>query len=295
MLNFYDFVKEHPVEIRQFSCKDLLFLINECPPDFVKGEDWSEHNIFIYVTNGRHDLYSRERTWHLDTGSTVFVKKGALGLERVDEDTFCALMFYVPDEYIRSFIRENNAVLSPVDPSIISNDKILPVQSTAIMTAFYESVLPYFSLTTQPPEKLIELKFRELLLNIISNRDNKELTAFFYRLALTNADDLKEIMESNCLYSLQLHEYARLCHRSLSSFKRDFHAAYGIAPGRWLLEKRLEAAARLLLCSEKPVLDVAMESGFKNITHFDRVFKQHYASSPLQFRKRHVPVQASIA
>lgn len=295
MLNFYDFVKTHPVEIRQFSCKDLLFLINECPPNFIKGEDWTEHNVFLYVTSGRHDLYSRERTWNLDTGSTVFVKKGALGIKKVDEDSFCALMFYVPDEYIRTFIRENNAVLPPVDLSIISNDKILPVQTTAIMTAFYESVLPYFSLTTQPPENLIELKFRELLLNIISNQDNKELTAFFYRLALTNADDLKEIMECNCLYNLQLHEYARLCHRSLSSFKRDFHAAYGMAPGRWLLEKRLEAAARLLVCSENPVIDVALESGFKNITHFDRVFKQHYNTSPLRYRKHHVPVHASIA
>jgi len=295
MLNFYDFVREHPVEIRQFSCKDLLFLINECPPDFIKGEDWTEHNIFLYITTGRHNLYSRERTWHLDTGSTIFVKKGALGIERVDKESFCALMFYVPDEYIRSFIRENNAVLPPVDLSIISNDKILPIQTTTIMTAFYESVLPYFSLTTQPPENLIELKFRELLLNIISNKDNKELTAFFYRLALTNRDDLKEIMECNCLYNLQLHEYARLCHRSLSSFKRDFHAAYGMAPGRWLLEKRLEAAARSLVCTENPVMDVAIESGFKNITHFDRVFKQHYNTSPLQYRKHHIPVHASIA
>jgi AraC-like DNA-binding protein len=295
MLNFYDFVKEHPVEIRQFSCKDLLFLINECPPDFTKAEDWAQHNVFLYVTTGRHNLSSRERTWHLDTGSTVFVKKGALGIERMDEQSFCALMFYVPDEYIRSFIRENKAVLPPVDLSIISSDKILTVHTTTVMTAFYESVLPYFSLTTKPPEKLIELKFGELLLNIISNRDNRELTAYFYRLALTDVDDLKDIMESNCLYNLQLHEYARLCHRSLSSFKRDFNTAYGMAPGRWLLEKRLEAATRLLVSSEKPVMDVAIESGFKNISHFDRVFKQHYNASPLQYRKLHLPVHASVA
>ena len=68
-----------------------------------------------------------------------------------------------------------------------------------------------------------------------------------------------------------------------------------MAPGRWLLEKRLEAAARLLVCSENQVMDVATESGFKNITHFDRVFKQHYNTSPLQYRKQHVAVHASIA
>ena len=295
MLNYYDFVKANPGEFRQFSCKDLLFLIIDCPIDFNKSEDWSEHNAFLYVISGRHNLYSRERIWYLNTGSTVFVKKGGLGIEKVDDDIFCALMFYVPDEYIRSFMRENIDLLPSVDLSLISNDKLLPVQNTAMMTAFYESVLPYFSLSSKPPENLVELKFRELLLNIISNKENKELTAFFYRLSLTNTDDLKEIMETNCLYNLQLYEYARLCHRSLSSFKRDFNLAYGIAPGRWLLQKRLDASAHLLICSEKSIMDVAIESGFKNISHFDRVFKQHYKVSPLQYRKQSVLIPVSVA
>ena len=125
MLNYYDFVRAHPGEFRQFSCKDLLFLIIDCPIDFTKGEDWSQHNAFLYVITGRHNLYSRERIWNLNTGSTVFVKKGGSGIEKVDEDIFCALMFYVPDEYIRSFMRENIDLLPSVDLSLISNDKII--------------------------------------------------------------------------------------------------------------------------------------------------------------------------
>ena len=286
MLNFYDYIKAHPGEIRQFSCRDLLFLINECPPDFIKEEDWAQHNAFLYVTNGRHNLYSRERSWHLQTGSTVFIKKGGLGIERVDKDAFCALMFYVPDDYIRTFIRENAAMIPPPDLSILSTDNVLPIQTTAVMTAFYQSVLTYFSSGIQPTESLLELKVRELLLNIIITKNNPELIGYFYKLAFTNEDDLRQIMEANCLYNLHLHEYARLCHRSLSSFKRDFFAAYNTVPGRWLLEKRLDAAARLLLRSQKTVLDVALESGFKNMAHFDRVFKQHFGESPLQYRKR---------
>lgn len=293
MLNFYDFIKEHPTEIKQFTCKDLLFLINECSPDFKKVEDWAEHNVFLYVTTGKHYLYSRERVWFLDKGSTVFVKKGGLGIEKAEEDFFCALMFYVPDDYIRSFIRENKAIIPPVDLSLVSNDKILPVQTTAVMGAFYESVLPYFSQTIQLPEDLVELKFRELLLHIITNRENRELAAYFCRLAMSDRDDLQEIMESNCLFNMQLNEYARLCHRSLSSFKRDFYAAFGMAPGRWILEKRLDTAARHLVQTDKAVVDVALESGFKNIAHFNRVFKQHFRISPLQYRKQHTTVNAS--
>ena len=286
MLNFYDHVRAHPEQLKQFSCKDLLFLINECPPEFKKGEEWAEHNVFIYVMTGRHKLHSREHTWYLKTGSTMFVKKGGLGIERVDDDSFCALMFYVPDKYICSFVRENITLFPPVDLSLLSAQKVLPVHTTEVMEAFYQSVLAYFSLTTQPPENLVELKFRELLLHIITNKENRELTAYFYRLAMAGMDDLQEIMETNCLYNLQLQEYARLCHRSLSTFKRDFQARFGNSPGRWLLEKRLGAAAKLLKQSGMQVMDIAQESGFENIAHFDKVFKKQFGQSPLQYRKQ---------
>lgn len=285
MLNFYEHVKANPELLRQFSCRNVLFLINECPPEFKKGEMWAEHNAFVYVISGRHNLYSHDRVWLLQTGSTAFVKKGSVGVERVDDDMYCALMFYVPDEYIRSFTKENAALFPPVDLSLVSEEKVLPVQTSAVMEAFYQSVLPYFSMSEQPPENLIELKFKELLINIISIRNNAELTSYFYKLSMSAAVDLKEVMENNCLFNLQLHEYARLCHRSLSTFKRDFYTLYGTPPGRWLLNKRLEAATVFLKNSDKPVSDV-VECGFKNLPHFSKVFKQRFGLSPLQYRKQ---------
>src|SRR5688572_19383000 len=107
MVNYYDYVKNHPEEYKQFSCKDLLFLLCECPPDFIKSEDWSEHNCFLYVMSGEHIMHSRQRSWRLTEGNTVFLKKGGCGIEKVDQTTFCSLMFYVPDSYIHSFTREN--------------------------------------------------------------------------------------------------------------------------------------------------------------------------------------------
>jgi AraC-like DNA-binding protein len=86
---------------------------------------------------------------------------------------------------------------------------------------------------------------------------------------------------------MQLHEYARLCHRSLSSYKRDFYNTFRISPGRWLLEKRLTRATHLLSHSDKPIHDVMCESGFNNIAHFDRAFKKQFGLPPLQYRKQH--------
>src|SRR5688572_11784165 len=245
MFNYYEYVKEHPEEYKQFSCKELLFLICECPPDFKKSEDWAEYNCFIYILSGKVIVHSRDRSWNLNQGETIFLKKGGCAVEKTEHDTFCSLMFYVPDTYLRSFTRENAAQFSVVDLSTNSRNLVLPVETNAVMTAFYDSVVSYFISGAYPPEELLELKFRELLLNTIINPANQELKAYLYKLSIIGKDDLRDVMERNYRYDLQLNEFARLCHRSLSSFKRDFYSAYGTPPGRWLLERRLEAAHHL--------------------------------------------------
>ena len=90
------------------------------------------------------------------------------------------------------------------------------------MIAFYESIVTYFSSGTKPSEHLLELKFKELLINIVTSEINQPLTEYFCKLAKSGMDDLHEVMENNCYFNLHLDEYARLCHRSLSTYKRDF-------------------------------------------------------------------------
>ena len=285
MTNFYDYVRSHPQQLRQFCYKEILFLNLDCPPEFVKGENWNNHNIFVHVLTGGKKMSSRERSWILDEGQTVFVKKGGITVERVGYEPFCVLMFFVPDDYLKVFVREHVKQLASDSP-IHSNDKVLLVDSDPAMMGFYQSILSYFSSANQPAENLLELKFQELLLNIVSNEKNHQLTNYLCRLAQTTHDDLQVIMESNCFYNMQLHEYARLCHRSLSSFKRDFYNAFAAPPGRWLLEKRLSRAAYLLSHSDSSMMDVICESGFKNITHFSRAFKNQYGLSPVHYRKQ---------
>jgi AraC-like DNA-binding protein len=286
MTNFYDYVRSHPEQLRQFCCKEILFLNLDCPPDFVKGENWNNHNIFMHVLTGGKRMSSRERSWTLDAGETVFVKKGGVTVERLSQEPFCVLMFFVPDDYLKSFIRENGKLNRLASPLSLSNDRLLMIHSSPVMLAFYQSILSYFSTDTRPPENLLELKFKELLLNIITNDKNNELTDYLYRLAQTDCDDLQWIMENNCFYNMQLDEYARLCYRSLSSYKRDFLTIFGIPPGRWLLEKRLNHATHLLSHSGNSIADIVHESGFNNISHFNRAFKKQYGMAPLQYRKQ---------
>jgi AraC-like DNA-binding protein len=130
----------------------------------------------------------------------------------------------------------------------------------------------------------VEIKFKELLFNIILNQKHQKLSQFFTSLNQTSQTSLDDVMMKNFQHDLQLEEFARLCGRSLSAFKRDFEKVYHQTPGKWLNDKRLEYASALLLSSDLNVNEICYESGFTNSSHFNKVFKDKYQVPPKQFR-----------
>ncbi|HEX8277871.1 MAG TPA: AraC family transcriptional regulator [Segetibacter sp.] len=101
---------------------------------------------------------------------------------------------------------------------------------------------------------------------------------------MPKADHLQEVMEENYHYNLSLPDFAKLCNRSLSSFKRDFYAVYKTNPGHWLLSKKLDHSHHLLTTTDKTVNEISVESGFENSTHFSKAFKKRFGLSPLHYR-----------
>jgi AraC-like DNA-binding protein len=145
----------------------------------------------------------------------------------------------------------------------------------------FTSMYAYFAKTHQPDDALLELKFRELILTLAENPLNADLHAYFSSLLKEpQSAHLQQIMDDNFCFNLSLDEYATLCNRSLSAFKRDFQKLFHTTPGKWLMEKRLHHAHRLLMHQNKTVSEAAFESGFQNSSHFTRSFKQRFGVLP---------------
>ena len=161
------------------------------------------------------------------------------------------------------------------------------------MTAYFDSLIPYFYSETKPSEDLLELKFRELLLNILDNPENDDLKNYLLHLLSPQHDSFQQVMEANCLYNLSLPDYAKMLNLSLSSFKRHFTSVYKSTPGHWLQEQKLNHAYKLLVSTDKPITDISFESGFENSTHFSHLFKKRFGLSPLKYRKQNEIPQVS--
>ena len=57
-----------------------------------------------------------------------------------------------------------------------------------------------------------------------------------------------------------MEDYANLCNRSLSAFKRDFKVEFGKSPLQWLIEERLKYAKIRLLSIEESITELALYS-----------------------------------
>lgn len=283
MVNYIELLKNNPQYFKQFSCKNLLFLNYDCPVKENKLAKWSEYHYIYYVLTGKKTLHTSKGSVTLTSGSVAFVKKGACIVEQFFREPFCVVVFIIPDSFIVSFLNE---YLPGEKTSGISDQMIIPIQKDERMDSFYQSIIPYFASQEDVPEAILELRFKELMLHLLHNQGNEELKNYFLHLRQQERSSISEIMEANYAYNLTIEAYARMTNRSVSSFKRDFQSIYKTTPGRWLMEKKLEHSKRLLLESDKPIADVAFESGFENSAHFSRLFKLKCKVTPMQYRKK---------
>ena len=283
MLNLYESVRSNP-SFNKLEIGDLLFAEYTCPVDEARLGQWSHSDYLVHVLSGRKTWHTSDGAWALEAGDTVFFRKGAAVIEQYFDVEFCLLLFFIPDSLVRSTVREfadrwtgNPAAEPPLQAAArVNNDTAL--------TAFFESMRTYFAGREKPSEPLLRLKVKELILSILTGRSNRALAAYFQSLAHRDAPAVAEIMEANFRFHLSLDEYAALCHRSLSSFKRDFRTHFHETPGRWLLRRRLDYAAALLQATTARITEIMLESGFEDVAHFSRVFKHRFRVSPSAYR-----------
>lgn len=80
-------------------------------------------------------------------------------------------------------------------------------------------------------------------------------------------------------------ELAGLCHFSEYHFMRFFKRHMNMTCIEYLNQYRLEMASRQLAETELSITNIALESGFNNISYFNRVFKKKFGITPKEYRQ----------
>lgn len=81
-------------------------------------------------------------------------------------------------------------------------------------------------------------------------------------------------------------EAAAFVNLSPSRLRHLFTLVIGVSPGQYLRTLRLEKARDLLESTWLSVLQIALQVGLQDRSHFEREFKRFYGLTPAQYRTR---------
>ncbi|HEX5169882.1 MAG TPA: AraC family transcriptional regulator [Cyclobacteriaceae bacterium] len=290
MIDLYDALKNFPALSRQLNCKGMLFTQYDCPQTTHKEGFFVERSFIIYVIRGRRIFHKDMKTWDIKEGVCAFVKSGTHTAERLGNDEWCVMAFFVPVDFLKSLMAENRGRFPAINSTSVVSDHVILLDVDEFSKSFFFSMLPYFSQSPPPPENLVELKFKELILSLLSNENNRHFLSYLNTLSDDNRQSIEEIMNNNYRFNLTLDQYARLASKSVPTFKREFKRLFNDTPAKWVTKRRLALATELLERSSLRVGEIAQECGFENQTHFSRLFKEKVGESPLQFRMQRYSV-----
>ncbi len=94
-----------------------------------------------------------------------------------------------------------------------------------------------------------------------------------------------EHIENHITEKLDLYAIAKAAQFSQYHLHRSFSQTTGLTIHDYLRRRQLTEAAKLLLSSGKPIIDIALLSGYESQQAFTRIFKALYKYTPNAFRR----------
>jgi len=128
------------------------------------------------------------------------------------------------------------------------------------------------------------------ILEIISHTKQKEFINSKYHPLSFDEDEMNRLNNifhytlTNFQNDITLDEISKIAHLSPKSFCRYFKSNTRKTYKSFLLEVRISHACNLLLQQDKTIYEVCYESGFNNLSNFNRYFKKIMNRTPMEYR-----------
>jgi AraC-like DNA-binding protein len=151
----------------------------------------------------------------------------------------------------------------------------------------YEKEAYYKEYQSLNNEIKTHLKFENqgILLQLISRFLSS--TTFQFNYAQTTPSKILDTMSYVQLHldkNLTVTQLAKRVNQSQDYFSKQFLIHTGQRPLNYIHEKKIERAQYLIATTDKTFLEIAMDTGFSNLPHFSKIFKQIVSLTPGEYR-----------
>ena len=149
------------------------------------------------------------------------------------------------------------------------------------LKAFFALALPQEHPFWQAEEKpyMPPLRFLDEHVRLLLTRDPEN------RQVVEKLKTVLQYIREHYQQPVTVGELAELCHFSEYYFMRFFKQYMNTTCIEYMNQYRMEIAAGKLLSGVESVTDIALDTGFHNISYFNRVFKKKFGMTPKEYRK----------
>ncbi len=136
------------------------------------------------------------------------------------------------------------------------------------------------------------LKLLEILYELSLDEDYKVLSSSSFANVSATSDSrrvqkVEDYIAKNYNTEIRLQALADLVGMTPTAFSRFFKLRTGRTISDYIIDLRLGYASRMLADSTMSIVEICYESGFNNVSNFNRIFKKKKGCSPKMFRENY--------
>lgn len=245
-------------------------------------EQFIPEHLFMYLLSGSMLIHDGSKEYDVQPGDYGFARRNHLAKyikKAPPNGKFKTVTVLFEQEFLRNFAQEYAYTMDKT----ITTGAIIPLHANPLFEHYIQSVTPYLDLTGPEKDNFLFLKKKEIILLLL--KTDPALKNILFDFSDPDKIDLEFFMNKNFRFNVSLERFSYLTGRSLTTFKRDFEKVFNSAPGRWLLERRLQEAHFLIEKKGEKPSDVYLEVGFEDLSHFSFAFKKMYGVAPTKLKK----------
>lgn len=261
-----------------FKNDDVEIVSHHSPPTFYPQEHHDTVQICIPFVNAQYVVQRQS-----ETGKTITHKLGARDVLVIPAGQPHAVDWKRPADIVslqvsEAFVRQATGLdylqlsdaLTIRDPFMTSSAAEVrsSVDGHAISTAFAEAIATVIAYRVGLRAGLKE--------------NEKQRAA---ELSPTQASRILDFLDHRLDESISLDDLAQLAGLTKWHFMRRFNTTYGTSPHSFITDRRIARAKKLLISSDLPIVQIALEVGMTH-SHFSRTFLKRVGLSPSEFRQQ---------
>ena len=249
---------------------------------------WHTEFEFVYVETGTVYFGISDKQFALSEGQGVFINSKILhryfSQGKAIVPNFVLMPYFIAAQDSLIYQKYVLPIMaSPMDYQIFSSD--IPWQAQALslmreMMAAQEKASDVELVSSYLIQKIWHILYQNTDVEHMGKKENYSASSQA-RLQL-----MMQYIHQKFAYNISLSDIADQAKASKSTALNLFQRYLGISPVTYLINYRLQEAAKLLASTEKKVTVISKDTGFDNVDYFCKAFKKYYKLTPTEYRKK---------